>query len=140
MDLSSLKLPDTPVKQKSPESSSLPPKHSKGEKFLRGPIPWDWIKIASSLPGMALHVGIALWHLAGFDNCAIVKLSGKLLRGMGVERHSGYRGLKQLEEGKLVAVKRHRGRNPEVTILDATRENVITEEEKGGDYDASVQG
>jgi hypothetical protein len=130
LNLNSLKLPNTSVKQNLPKPSPLPPKHKKGEKFLRGPIPLNWIINASKLPGMALHVGIALWHLAGFKNCKIVKLSGKLLRGMGVNRHASYRALKKMEDANLIAVKRHLGRNPVVTILEAPREDTIKGDEE----------
>ena len=87
--------------------------------FLRGLFPWDWIIIASNLTGKALHVGIALWHLAGMKNTGEVKLSGKLQRKMGIQRTTGYNALNALEKAQLVSVKCHRGRNPIVTILKA---------------------
>lgn len=97
-----------------------PPKHNKGEKFLKGPIPMNWIEKASQQSGHALHVGMALWHLSGLNKSAKVKLSGSVLRRMGVDRYAGYRGLQKLEEAGLVEVDRHKGRNPIVTILDAS--------------------
>jgi hypothetical protein len=36
-----------------------PPRHRRGERFLKGPIPWPWISAAAALPGKALH-GMAL--------------------------------------------------------------------------------
>jgi|JYMV01.1.fsa_nt_gi DNA-binding MarR family transcriptional regulator len=69
--------------------------------------------------GKALHVGIALWHLAGMKNTGEVKLSGKLQRKMGIQRTTGYNALNALEKAQLVSVKRHQGRNPIVTILKA---------------------
>ena len=94
------------------------PRHKPGEKFLKGPIPWIWLTAAASLPGKALHVAIALWFMASVKRSGTVALSGKTLRSLGVERHSGYRGLNALETAGLVAVERHSGRNPLVTILD----------------------
>ena len=63
-----------------PLVSNKLPKHNKGEKFLLGPIPWDWLCKAAPLKGKALAIAIALWHLAGMNNKAnTVKLSQKTL-------------------------------------------------------------
>jgi len=80
----------------------------------------DWLCAAAkaSGKGSGFKVAIALWHLSGLNRQArTVKLSGSLLRNMGVERHAGYRGLEALEQAGLVKVKRHSGRSPLVTIL-----------------------
>ena len=124
INLDNLKLPSTNITGKpsgKPSSSNKLklPRHKEGQRFLKGPIPWDWIIIASNLTGKALHVGIALWHLAWMSEKAEVKLSGSLLRRMGVKRTTGYNALDELENAQLVSVKRHRGRNPIVTILKA---------------------
>ena len=106
-----------------PSSSALSrtrlPRHKVGEKFLRGPVPWDWVLIAAKLPGKALHVGIALWHYAGLTNCSVVRLSVSRLREMGVRRWSAYRALKVLEGAGLTSVDRGPGRSPIVTLNDA---------------------
>ena len=110
--------------------SQKPPRHKPGEKFLKGPIPWKWLAQAAQKPGKALQVAMALWFLAGIKLKRTVALSGSLLRGLGVNRHSGYRGLKALEMAGLVSVIRHLGRNPIVTILDL--EEAIPEHEEEG--------
>ena len=97
------------------------PRHKPGEYFLKGPIAWGWLSVAASQSGKALHVAIALWFLVGVKRSGQVSLSGNVLRMLGVGRHSAYRGLKKLEEANLVAVQRHPGRNPIVTILDANK-------------------
>lgn len=94
------------------------PRHKSGEKFLKGPIPWDWVSMASKLPGKALHVANALWFIAGIKNCRTIALSGKVLRGMGVKRNAAYRGLTALEASGLVSVIKYSGRCPVVTIND----------------------
>jgi len=101
-----------------PTNATTPPRHKPGVKFLKGPIPWDWLCCASALPGKALHVATALWHLAGLKNNRTVPLSGSIIRELGIERHASYRGLKQLEKAGLVSVVRHAGRNPIVTLLE----------------------
>lgn len=101
--------------------STTPPRHRAGERFLKGPIPWIWLSAAAERPGKALHVAIVLWFLSGIKRSRTVALSGSVLKGFGVKRHSGYRGLASLEQAGLVSVSRHSGRNPVVTILDTTR-------------------
>ncbi len=95
-----------------------PPRHTPGEKFLKGPIPWSWLEAAGNLPGKSIHVALAIWFSAGMAKNGTVRLPASLLRRMGVERNSMYRGLKQLEGDGLVSVVRHNGRSPIVTIIE----------------------
>ena len=110
-----LTLPKSKVR---PTVGTKLPRHKPGEKFLKGPIPWNWLAQAVSQPGKALHVAIALWFLAGVKRTRTVPLSGSVLDELGVSRYSGYRALTALEHAGLVRVERHRGRNPIVTILE----------------------
>ena len=117
MDPRSLSLPIRPA----PSKRDKAPRHKGGERFLRGPIPWDWLcgAAAASKGGAAIKVALALWHISGLNRQAkTVVLTGKVLRELGVERHAGYRGLEALETAGLVAVDRHPGRRPVVTILE----------------------
>ena len=86
--------------------------------FLKGPIPWPWLARAAKLPGRALHVGLVLWFRAGLARGRTVTLPGPILESMGMDRHAAGRGLNALEEAHLVAMERHPGRKPLVTILD----------------------
>ena len=107
--------PDAPKRGKAP-------RHRAGERFLRGPIPMDWICAAARATGhgSGFKVAIALWHSSGLNRQAkTVKLSGSVLRDMGVERHAGYRGLVALERAGLVSVERRSGQSPVVTLLSA---------------------
>jgi len=104
----------------SPKSEQKRPKRSvqKTKRFLRGPIPLDWLIQAGRQSGKALHVGIALWFLSGLKGSRRkIALSQSILKLLGVSRHSGYRGLTKLEKAGLISVVRHPGRNPIVTIL-----------------------
>lgn len=96
-----------------------PPRHRPGERFLKGPIPMEWLALAAKLPGKALHVGMAVWHLAGMKRSSTVILTASLLRSLGVTRYAARRALKVLEQAQLVSVGRHRGRNPTVVLLEA---------------------
>jgi hypothetical protein len=123
MDINKYKLPDglKPGTQK----LSRPPKPKKLGKFLKGPVPLDWLTKAGKQPGKALHVANVLWYLAGLKKTTTVSLSSKVLRSFGVKRNAGYRGLENLENVGLVSVERHTGRFSVVTILDV--------EQGGGD-------
>jgi len=91
------------------------PHHRKGERFLKGPIPWRWLQLAMRLPGKSFVVGIGLWYLAGLGKSGCVAYSA---RKVGLPRNTVYRGLRRLEGAGLVAVERAAGRSPRVTILD----------------------
>ena len=111
--LSLTRHPDAPKRGKAP-------RHKSGEHFLRGPIPMDWIGAAARATGhgRGFKVAIALWYLSGLNRQSkTVKLSGTVLRDMGVERHAGYRGLAALEQAGLVSVERRSGQSPIVSIL-----------------------
>jgi hypothetical protein len=95
------------------------PRHKAGQKFLKGPIPLDWLSMAAKQPGKAFHVAIALWFWVGLRKSCEVAFSMSWLEAtFGVDRFSGYRGLAALEGVGLVLVVRHRGRKPMVTLLD----------------------
>jgi hypothetical protein len=96
-----------------------PPRPGPGEKFLKGPIPWPWLSKGANLKGQTLHVGLALWFLAGIKRSQSVALSNSVLQDLGVSRFSCYRALHALEGAGLISVERHTGRNPVVTILAA---------------------
>jgi DNA-binding transcriptional ArsR family regulator len=84
--------------------------------FIKGPIPLRWIRKAAGVKGKALHVAVALWFLAGLKRSQKVTLSQSKVRLFGVSRQASYRALVRLEGAGLVAVERHRGRSPIVTI------------------------
>ena len=115
MDPGRLTLPTT-SKVPSPRQQK-PPRHQTGERFLKGPIPWDWLTRAFRLSGKAPHVALALWFQAGLQQNRTVVLSGASLLELGAKRHAGYRGLAVLEQAGLVTVERHPGRSPRVTIV-----------------------
>jgi DNA-binding transcriptional ArsR family regulator len=100
-----------------PVSPSKPVRFGRGQRFLRGPIPWDWLSVAARLPGKALQVGLAVWHLSGLKNAMTVELSRVPLESLGVTRQAAYRGLKALENAGLIKAGRRSGRKTRVTIL-----------------------
>ncbi len=86
-------------------------------RFLKGPIPWDWIIRASRLRGRALTLGLCLWRLEGATRKTAVPLGNAELQPFGIDRAAKSRGLAELEQAGLIKVTRQRGRWPIVTLL-----------------------
>ena len=101
-----------------PNGPKRPPPHNTGERFLKGPIPWNWLCAAARCSGHAFHVGIFLWWLAGVKASAnlIVDVSA-VERELDVGRHTVGRALDSLAAAGLVVAARHPGRKPRVTLL-----------------------
>ena len=116
-----------------PEIPQRPPAKTRRiqGKFVRGPIPLDWLTRASKLPGRAISTGIVLWFLSGVKKSNTVVLQGSLLRSFGVKRHAGYRALQALEGASLVSVVRRSGKSPEVTILEVDPNSSSREDDHG---------
>ena len=91
-------------------------------RFLRGPIPLDWLSRAAALPGRSLHVAIAVWFMAGLKKTSMVPVSNITSLQFGLDRNAKYRALEWLEHANLIAVERRAGRAPIVTILEAPNE------------------
>ena len=81
-----------------------PPHHRSGEKFLKGPIPFNWLCRAAQLPGKSLQVALAIWFLAGLNKSATVRLGQSVLNEFGVDRHSKSRALAQLMNARLISI------------------------------------
>jgi hypothetical protein len=87
-------------------------------RYLRGPLPLDWLTAALVLPGQAINVGLAIWFTAGVrksrtDLC----VSNELVAQFGVTRWSKYRALAHLEHAGLIAIKQTGKSAPRVTLL-----------------------
>ena len=98
-------------------SSAQLPRPRAGERFLKGPIPMDWLSTAARLPGKSLHVAIAVWFTASLNKSATVPLSNLAGLPFGLDRNAKYRALAWLEEAGLIEVERKLGRAPIVTLL-----------------------
>ncbi|MBM4049423.1 MAG: hypothetical protein FJ279_30375 [Planctomycetes bacterium] len=92
------------------------------DPYLRGPIPLSWIERAARLPGQALAVGMALWHLAGLRSAQQhLSLSTERLAAFGVSRYAKDRALRNLSTAGLVAVDRKKGRSPRVSLITRSK-------------------
>lgn len=92
------------------------PKHGKGERFIRGPIPLEWMKLASRCGNRSEAVAVLLWYLAGFQRSNPVKLSKTVLAELAVHPRTARRVLAKMADAGLVDVEFHRGRSPVVVI------------------------
>jgi len=98
------------------------PRHGPGERFLRGPIPLDWLIAAGRLPGRSLHVGMVVWFQAGRQRKGEVGFSARLPSELfGMDRSTATRALRDLESAGLVKITWAPGRAPRVRLLDAPR-------------------
>jgi DNA-binding MarR family transcriptional regulator len=87
------------------------------DKFLKGPVPWNWIEKAARLPGKSLAVGLCIWRLMGATRSNTIKLSNRECEALGITRHAKSRALRQLEAAGLIAAEHHRGRFPRIKIV-----------------------
>lgn len=95
------------------------PKHRPGERFVRGPIPYTWLRPALALGGKAGNLALALWWLVGVERSNPVRLTGRVLRDFHISPRAARRLLLRFEQAGLVQVDRQRGRGPIVAVLDA---------------------
>jgi DNA-binding transcriptional ArsR family regulator len=103
----------------SPGSGAGPPRHRPGEKFLKGPVPWDWVRAAARLPGKALAAGLGVWFEAGCASTGTVPVTLARLARVGISRDAARRALAQLERAGLATLDRRPGRATRVTLLSA---------------------
>ena len=98
--------------------TARPPRHCKGERFLRGPIPWPWLTRAMPLGRAPLATALVIWRLVGVKNSRTVHLTRSEWGCVG-GRRTVYRALDVLERAGLITVERHRGRGPMIEVREA---------------------
>jgi hypothetical protein len=99
-------------------------------KFIKGPIPLNWLVSANALPGKSGQVGIALWFLSGVRRSLIIKLTAEVELIAGCKRKAVYFALRQLESQNLIKVERSSGSRPTIEIVssDPTHPQSISNE------------
>jgi hypothetical protein len=118
-DPEALRAPDLDLAALCSRPSKRPPRHRKGQAFLKGPIPWSWLVCASRLPGKALHVALLLWREAGCRKSRTVRFRLARAAELGVLPDAARRGLRALGEAGLLSIRRQPGKSLEVTLMDA---------------------
>lgn len=94
------------------------PQLFKTGRFLKGPVPWLWLKRAMALPGKALAVGLILWQEAGCQKNRTVYFSLARAAADGIPPTTARRAIRALERARLVTICRKPGRGLEVTLRD----------------------
>ena len=110
------------------------PQRPKYKSFIKGPIDFDWMKKAASLPGKASLVGIAIWFVAGMAKSNTFTIQGQVLNDLGISHKAFNRALNKLAEIGLITVNRKPGRSPEITLLPITQDDREQEEPQGNQY------
>lgn len=87
-------------------------------KFIKGPIPLEWVIRANALPGKAGAVGTALWFLVGVQGSRTVKLTGEVEKIASCGRKAVYQALDALAAAGLIGCNRKVGARAVVTMLE----------------------
>jgi hypothetical protein len=104
-----------PVPRTSPPGS---PNGRRKGRFLRGPVPLDWLEVAAGCGGKSMAVAVLLWFRRGLTGSPEVNVGRSLRDRFAIPRTTFRRALASLERAGLVTVERHRGRSPRITLLD----------------------
>jgi len=91
-------------------------------RFLRGPVPMNWIAQAHNCGGKAGLMGTILWHLAGMKKARTVIVTNVEVARWGLNRYAKRRALNALAGAELITIERSGKRSPLVTILDGPHE------------------
>lgn len=85
--------------------------------FLKGPIPFDWLKKANALGGSTGIVATGLWLYVGLNGSKRFKVDSKLDQFAGVARQTRQNALQKLERAGLIELGQHHGAYPFVEVL-----------------------
>jgi len=85
-------------------------------RFLKGPIPMHLIARAAKLPGQALALYLAVHHQTALTGKALVTLPSALLDELGISRDAKARGLRRLQQARLIEIERSCGRSVRVGL------------------------
>jgi len=116
MDVEKLRLPQNKIHILKPAQTK---KSREYGRYIKGPIPLDWIICAAQLGGKTVNLALALWYLKGLQRSDTVILTHKMLREFGVSVNTSYRLLERMEGSGLVRIKQQPGSAPRVTIMEA---------------------
>jgi hypothetical protein len=90
----------------------------RADRFLKGPVPWPWLRRAMSLPGKALAVGLMLWLQRGMTGRRTVRFCLARAAADGIPTTTARRAIRELKRAGLVLLRCQPGRGLDVTLLD----------------------
>jgi hypothetical protein len=101
-----------------PTTPTSPQPVASSNHYLRGPIPWNWLKAAIAVGSGALAAGLAIWHFRALKKTTTFSVSlYQLGKWTGQSEKVMREGLHRLEHAELVKVERPPGRSPIITII-----------------------
>jgi hypothetical protein len=81
-------------------------------------VPWSWFeRLRASDRGSTYRVALFLQHSHWRNGGQPIKLSNKVLTGVGVARRSKWNALRELEQLGLIRVDRQGRRSPVITLV-----------------------
>jgi len=92
------------------------PRNEPGDGFVKGPIPLEWLRLASRCGYRAEAVALLVWYAAGVQRANPCKITSKVLAELYVNPRTARKVLERFAGAGLVDVEFHRGRSPVVTI------------------------
>src|SRR5262245_47653856 len=99
-----------PPQAPAPDKRRRLPRPHHRERFLKGPVPWPWLKRAMALPGKALAVGLMLWLQHGITGRRTVLFCLARAAGEGIPTTTARRAIRGLEADRLISIHRLPGR------------------------------
>ena len=87
-------------------------------KFVKGPIPLNWLRAANTCGRKSISVAVLLWYASALQKSNPVKLSRDVLAELSLSPKTAKRVLDRMRSIGIVDVQFHRGRSPVVTILE----------------------
>jgi hypothetical protein len=86
--------------------------------FIKGPIPFGWLRRANEIGGTTGIVATALWFYVGLKGTRTFKVDGRLDELCGLSRQTRNQCLKRLHTHRLVQLSPRHGAYPQIQILD----------------------
>jgi hypothetical protein len=86
----------------------------KKRKFIK--VPWSWAEHLDGASGRTYFVALQLLWLHWRHNGGAVKFANRALTGSGMDRHTKYRALDELERRGLISVDRRARKSPLVRL------------------------
>jgi hypothetical protein len=85
--------------------------------FLKGPIPFDWLRKANALGGSTGIVATGLWLYVGLNSSKRFKVDSKLDQFAGVTRQTRQHALHKLKYAGLINLTEHHGAYPFIEVI-----------------------
>ena len=122
------------------QTRQLPPRPGEGEPFIRGPIRFSWVALASQLPGSCLIVAMAARFLRSRyprkSSWSVAEIGWRA----GLEERSARQSLQALSEAGLISLSRKPGCKPALAILELEGPETHEPAPLGSDSLAMVAG